>query len=212
MLNIPFEENRGNACALSCYTMTARYFFPEITFEQVAKISDWRKDYLVWGFKFWLWIMDRGIKIINYDLIDLESWAEKGIDTLGDSISKEELKIYKDKTYKSENYAETIKKVLAHPNFIFKRKKPTFQNLKDSFQRGAVCEVILDCLTLDKQGDVNKISLHRVVILDITDKEITFHDPRTNNPRPKRRENIKLFKKAWLERLDGPELCIYKRI
>jgi len=25
MLNIPFEKNRGNTCALSCYTMTARY-------------------------------------------------------------------------------------------------------------------------------------------------------------------------------------------
>ncbi len=41
MLDIPFKKNRGRACALSCYAMTARYFFPEITFKEVAKISDY---------------------------------------------------------------------------------------------------------------------------------------------------------------------------
>jgi hypothetical protein len=212
MLDIPFEKNRGNACALSSYAMVGRSFFPEITFKQIAEISDWHKGYLVWGFRFWLWIMDKGIKITNYDLIDLNAWAKNGIDILGEGISKEELEIYKNKTYKVEEYSEVIKKVLAHSNFIFKRERPTWEDLEKAFQRGAVCEVVLDCLTLDEQEKSDKISLHRVIVLDITDKEIVFHDPRTNKPRPKRKESIELFKKAWLERLNGPELCIYERI
>lgn len=127
-------------------------------------------------------------------------------------VAEDEYKFILNNTWQIDSYSEDIKKVLAHPNFIFKRERPTLQNLKDAFQRGAVCEVVLDSLILDEQEKPNKISLHRVVILDITDKEITFHDPRTNNPRPKRKENIELFTKAWLERLTVPELCIYEKI
>ena len=210
MLNIPYEKNRGSTCALSCYTMTARYFFPEVTFEQIAEISDWHKGYVIWGFRFWLWIMDKGIKITEYDLTNLEKWADKGFESLRDEMVGEEYKFIVENTWQINSYSEDIRKVLAHPNFIFKRERPTFQDLKDAFQRGAVCEVVLDATALDsKEG---KIILHRVEILDITDEEITFHDPRTNNPRPKRKENIELFKKAWLERLDGPELCVYEQI
>ena len=63
MKNIPYIQAPSNACALGCYTMTAKYFFPEVTFDQIAEISQWEEGYIVWAFKFWLWIMDKGIKI-----------------------------------------------------------------------------------------------------------------------------------------------------
>jgi hypothetical protein len=78
ILNIPYEKNRGNACALVCYTITARYFFPDSSFEQIAKISDWQSGFVIWPYKFWLWIMDKGINITDFDLIDAEAWANKG--------------------------------------------------------------------------------------------------------------------------------------
>ena len=209
MLNIPYEKNRGNTCALSCYTMTARYFFPETTFEQLAEISDWQKGYVIWGFKFWLWIMDKGIKITEYDLIDLEKWSNNGIESLKNEIAEEEYQFIVEHTYKIDSYSEDIKKVLAHPNFIFKRQRPTWNDLIEAFKSGAVCEIVLDSVTLD--GKNGRISLHRVIVLDINERIITFHDPRTNKSRPKRTENIQLFKKAWLETLDSPELCIYKK-
>ncbi len=209
MLDIPFEKNRGKACALSCYTMTARYFFPEVTFEEMAKISDWKKGYVIWGFKFWLWIMDKGIKITEYDLIDLEKWAEEGIESLKDDISKEEYDFLVKHTWQIDSYSDDIKKVLAHPNFIFKRQRPTWNDLQEAFDRGAVCEVVLDPVTLDKKNGI--IELHRVVVLDIKNNKITFHDPRTNKPRPARVESIELFKKAWLEALVEPELCVYEK-
>lgn len=46
----------------------------------------------------------------------------------------------------------------------------------------------------------------------IDDKGITFHDPNKKSPRSTRQESIDLFKKAWLDSLEGPELCIYKKI
>ena len=82
--------------------------------------------------------------------------------------------------------------------------------MQQAFERGAVCEVVLDAVTLDnKKG---KIALHRAVVLGMNDREVTFHDPRTNKPRPKRKENIKLFKKAWLDALESPELCVYENV
>ncbi|MBT4277844.1 hypothetical protein HOD96_03820 [Candidatus Falkowbacteria bacterium] len=209
MLDIPYEKNRGESCALSCYTMTARYFFSESTFEQIAEISDWKQGYAVWGFKFWLWIMDKGIKITEYDLIDLLSWSENGIEGLKNSISKKEYNFIVEHTYNIDSYSDDIKKVLTHPNFTFKKQRPNWEDLVSAFNDGAVCEVVLDSVTLDKKE--NDFSLHRIVVLDITNKYIIFHDPRTKKSMPKRKEKIELFKKAWLEKLQGPELCIYQK-
>lgn len=207
MLDIPYEKNHEKACALACYTMTARYFFPESTFEKIAKISDWYPEYVIWAFKFWLWIMDKGIKITNYDLIDLEAWANKGVDGLKKSISKREFDFYMDNTKNIKSHSDDIKKVLAHSNFIHYRKKPKWNDLVGAFNRGAVCEITLNSHVLNNKKD---FSLHRIVILDINDKEIVFHDP-SKKPRPARKESVALFKKAWLETVDEPELCIYEK-
>ena len=206
-MDIPYEKNPGNACALACYTMTSRYFFPEITFEQIAKISNWTPGYVVWAFKFWLWIMDRGIEVVDYDIIDLQTWARKGIDGLKENISKKELEYYIEHTKDIESYSDDIKKVLAHPNFTHKQAQPTMNDLLTAFNSGAVCEVTLNSASLDQ---LEGFTMHRVVVLDIDDKYIIFHDPRKNKFLPKRKEIIKFFKKVWLEKIDGPELCIYK--
>ena len=205
MLNIPYISNPGKACALACYTMTAKYFFPEITFEQIAKISNWEPGYVIWPFKFWLWIMDKGIKVVDYDLIDLSKWADEGMSGLKKSLSKTELDYYQKNTKNLESYSLDIQKVLKHPNFTCYKRRPVFKDLENSFQKGAVCEVVLNSNILDGEKE---FVMHRVVVLDITDKDIIFHDPRKAISRPKRKESRKLFEKAWLS-LSEPELCSY---
>lgn len=207
MLDISYEKNPGSACALACYAMTARYYFPEVTFDDIAKISDWTPGYVVWAFKFWYWIMEKGIKVTDYDLIDLVAWADQGIRGLKDGISENEYNFIITKTKDINSYTEDIKKVLTHPNFTFIRQRPTWDNLVDAFNKNSVCEVVLDSRTLDQEEG---FSLHRVEVLDINEKEITFHDPR-KEARPARKESIELFKTAWLDKLEGPELCIYTR-
>lgn len=208
MMNIPYEKNRGKACALACYTMVARYYFPEVTFEQIAKISDWEPGYAIWAFKFWLWIMNKGIKIIDYDIIDYEAWVKKGIEGLKKSVSKKEFEFYLNETKNLDAYSEDIKKVFNHKNFTFYKKIPTFFDLESAFKNGSICEVTLDARTLDKKDG---FSMHRVVILDITNKNIIFHDPRLNEPKPARIESKELFIKSWLKAVTGPELCIYNK-
>lgn len=207
MLDIPYISNPGKACALACYTMTAKYFFPEITFEQVAKISEWESDSVIWPFKFWLWIMNKGINVVDYDLIDLQKWADEGIEGLRKSVSEKEFNYYLENTKKLESYGSDIKKVINHPNFTYNRKRPEFSDLEVAFKNGAVCEVVLNSSILDGG---NEFEMHRVVVLDLTEKEIIFHDPRKKVSRPARKETKKLFEKAWLS-LNEPELCVYSR-
>lgn len=204
---IPYVSNPGNACALACYTMTAKYFFPETTFNEVAKISDWEPGYVIWPFKFWLWIMDQGIKIVDYDLIDYERWVNEGLDGLKKSAGKAEFEFYLKNTKKLESYDQDIKKVLDHPNFTYNRKKPEFIDLERVLDKGVVCEVVLNADVLNGKEGFN---LHRVVILDINENKVAFHDPRREENLPPRIENKDLFEKAWLG-INEPELCIYSK-
>lgn len=205
MLDIPYFKNPGKACALACYAMTANYFFSGTTFEEIARISDWTPGYIIWPFKFWLWIMDQGVKVTDYDLINLEEWAQAGIAGLQNSINEKEFNFYIAGTKDIDACQNDIIKIIKHPNFIYHQRKPNFEDLESHFRTGAVCEAVLDSKTLDRETG---FSLHRVVILDVNEEFVLFHDPR-QEPRPSRRESRKLFKRAWLD-IDEPELCVYK--
>lgn len=206
MLDIPYiKQPDPNSCALASYTMVGKYFFPEVTFDQLAKLSDWQRGYVIWAFKFWLWIMDKGIKITEYDILDYESWAKNGVEGLKKSVSEKEFNFYVENTKDVEAYSSDIDKVLKHPNFTLIRKKPTFENLEKSVKTGKICEVVLDSKTLrDKEG----FSLHRVVVLGIKGETVTFHDPAYKASSKATRER---FIKSWLVAVSEPELCIYER-
>ena len=206
MLDIPYiKQPDPKSCALASYTMVGKYFFPEVTFDQLAKLSYWQRGYVICAFKFWLWIMDKGIKITEYDILDYESWAKEGMEGLKRSVSEKEFNFYVENTKDIESYSFEIDKVLKHPNFTLIRKKPTFENLEKSIKTGKICEVVLDSRTLrDKEG----FSLHRMIILDINGKEVIFHDPAQG---PHIKVSKEKFISAWLEAVSEPELCVYER-
>jgi len=206
MLEIPYiKQPDSNSCALASYTMVGKYFFPEVTFDQLAEISDWQKGYVIWAFKFWLWIIDKGIKITEYDTLDYESWAKDGLEGLKRSVSEKEFNFYIKNTKYINSYSSDIEKVLKHPNFTLVREKPTFEILEEAVKSGKVCEVVLDSRTLrDREG----FSLHRAVILYIKEDEVVFHDPAHEAHSKASKEK---FTKSWLEAVSEPELCIYER-
>lgn len=207
MLNIPYISQPDHmSCALACYTMVAKYFFPETNLEEIVKISDWQKGYVVWSFKFWLWIMDKGVRVTEYDLIDSQAWANDGIEGLRKSVSEKEFDFYIHNTKNIESYSEDIKKVLTHPNFTYIQEKPRFEILERAVSDGKICEVVLDSRTLrDREG----FSLHRVVVLGIKNGKVYFHDPAMEE---KDEITIEKFKEAWLTAVNEPELCIYEKI
>ncbi|MCR4324487.1 MAG: cysteine peptidase family C39 domain-containing protein [Candidatus Curtissbacteria bacterium] len=205
MIDMPYvKQPDPKSCALACYTMVAKYFFPEITFEQIAEISNWQKGYVVWAFKFWLWIMDKGVHVNEYDTLDYEAWAKNGLIGLKNSVPEKEFEYYLENSKDLETYTSDINKVLKHQNFTLVKEKPTFELLENAVKNDGVCEVVLDSRTLrDREG----FSLHRVVVLGISDDEVIFHDPAYA---PNTKVSKEKFMSSWLEAVPEPELCIYK--
>lgn len=207
MKQVPYYGNPGNACALACYTMAAQYLLPEkhFTFEQLAKIADWKKGYVVWGFKLWKYLMDQEIHIIDYDIIDYEAWAAKGIKGLKASVPLEEFKFYKENTYNLELEGKRSRKILNHPNFTYVRGKPTWSDVVREHNNPGVCDVTLNLRLLNQEGGFMG---HRVILVDITDEEVVFHDPNGDWSGEKRRETLSRFKSVF-EAMEEPELCRY---
>lgn len=185
--------------------MTARAFFPQTTFEQIAKICDWEPGYVIWPFRFWNWIMDRGIKVVEYNTLDYNLRVEIGIEGLRRSVPHKEFDFYLKNSKDLDSHTDDIRKAFKHPNFTFHRQTPSIPLLINAVSRADICEVVLNARALDGEKG---FCLHRVVVLGFLDGNVVLHDPR-EDPLPKRRISAGVFRHAWLEALTEPELCVY---
>ncbi len=208
MKSVPYHKNTGGmACALACYTMCAQYLFPDkdITFQQLGRISNWREGYVVWGFPVWEWLMEKGVRITDIDVIDYEAWSSKGVEGLRQSVPEKEFEFYKEGTYDLEAVTREVQLVWNHRNFTYMHKKPTWNDVIGEFNKPGICDITLDSCRLNKRPG---FSMHRVVLIDITDSEVVFHDPNEDGSGSYRREPLDFFKSCF-ESLDTPELARY---
>lgn len=208
--DIPYVGNPGNACALACYTMVAKHFFPEATFDEIARVSRWKQGYVVWEMPFWNWILQRDIAVTNYDAIDYQLWAQEGVEGLRKAVPPEEFQYYTEKTFDIESFSHDIRSLLDDPNFTHHKRNPSWDDLMHHIEQDAVCTVVLNADALDGNDG---FGLHQVVILGITDTEVVFHDPRgEGRERPARKESVEHFRYAWLERVGAPSLTAYNKL
>ncbi|HSX42926.1 MAG TPA: hypothetical protein VLF59_02470 [Candidatus Saccharimonadales bacterium] len=208
MKNVPYHDNPGNACALACYTMIAQYLLPDahITFEQLSKVGNWREGYVVWEFPIWKWLMDRGVYITDYDVIDYDAWSKEGVSGLQNSLPSDEFNWYKENTYDLEEVTGHIQQAFAHPNFSYTHRKPTWEDLLAEHEKAGICDVVLNSHILNqKEG----FAAHRVVLIDISDKEVIFHDPNFDGSGKYRHEPINRFRQAF-EHIESPALARYR--
>lgn len=206
-IDVPYEANPGNACALACYTMVARYLLPneDITFAKLAKIADHRPGYVVWGFAVWQWLMDRGVHISDMDIIDYEAWSRDGVSGLENSVSAEEFDFYRNNTFDLAAETQNITLVFGHRNFRYINKKVAWKNVETEFNKPGICDLTLNSRVLNhREGLV----VHRVVLLDISDKFVIFHDPDGGASGAYRREPIDHFRRSF-ESLNGGEIARY---
>ena len=207
MKDVPYHDNPGNACALACYTMIAQYLLPEadIAFKQLAKIGNWHEGYVVWEFPIWKWLMDRGICITDYDVIDYGAWVKDGVSGLQNSIPAEEFNWYKENTYDLNGVTVHIQETFAHPNFSYNHKKPDWDGVVAECGKPGICDLVLNSHALNKKEG---FAAHRVVIIKITDEEVIFHDPNYEGSGAYRHEPIAHFRKAF-EAIESPALARY---
>lgn len=207
MKRVPYHDNPGNACALACYTMVAQYLLPNanVTFEQFSKIGGWRKDYVVWEFPIWKWLMDQGVHITDYDNIDYQVWSKEGMVGLKSSVPSEEFKWYEENTFDLNEVTTHIQQAIIHPNFAHVHKKPTWEDVMTEYKKPGICDIVLNSRALNhKEG----FAAHRVVLIQITDKEVLFHDPNHDGSGKYRHEPIEHFKRA-LNSTQSPALARY---
>ena len=207
MRDIPYFANPGNACALACYAMVAQYLLPDqsITFDQLATVADWRKGYVVWGFPVWKWLMDKGVRITDYDSIDYQAWADSGVEGLRQSVPAKEFAYYQQNTFDLAAEGKNAAAVLSHPNFTYVQHTPTWQEVVAECKKPGICDITLNRRKLNGQSGFDG---HRVVIIEITDTDVVFHDPNREGTGAYRREPIELFRAA-VEDFGAFELARY---
>lgn len=207
MKNVPYQDNPGNACALACYTMIAQYLLPDagITFEQLGKVAGWRKGYVVWEFPIWKWLMDHGVYIVDYDVINYVAWAKDGVSGLQRSVPEEEFKWYQANTYDLKEVTAHIRKAFNHSNFSFIHRKPTWDDVLAEYNQPGICDIVLNSHALNsKEG----FAAHRVVLIEVDNKEVVFHDPNYDGSGAYRHESVARFRKAF-ESMESPALARY---
>jgi len=204
---VPYHGNPGNACALACYTMVAQYLYPEddISFERIGKLSGWRPGYVVWGSPFWKWLMDKGAYVTDYDVIDYGAWITQGAEGLKQSLAPEEFKWIAENTYSLEDVQKQLSLSFDHPHFKYVKRRVTWDDVVDEFQKPGICDLTLNLQALNHQSGFVS---HRVVLIDVSDSEVVFHDPNFDNSGAYRHEPLAHFKEVF-ESIEGPELCRY---
>lgn len=197
-----------NACALACYQMTARSFFPDVDAGEIARITGWKPNRIVWAFPFWLWMMERGVLIREYDTIDYVAWAERGIAGLAESLDAASLDYVTQRTGDLTACEEPLRRCLEHPGFSFSRQEPDLTTLRRSLSPTSVCEAAVCSMRLDREPG---FSLHKVVVLEAPDERIILHDPvwPGASPRPFYEVAVEDFMPAWQL---GKELTVYERM
>ncbi len=207
MRQVPYHDNPGNACALACFIMIAQYLLSdtEVTFERLGKIANWRKDYVVWEFPVWQWLMDQGVYITDYDVIDYDAWSKEGVSGLQNSVSPEEFRWYEENTYDLNEVTGRIQQAFHHPNFAYFRKKPTWEDVVAEYEKPGICDIVLNLHALNRKEG---FAAHRVVLIEITSKEVVFHDPNDDGSGKYRHEPINHFKRV-LESTESPALARY---
>lgn len=207
LTDVPYEANPGNACALACYTMVARYLLPDenITFEKLGKIADYRPGYVVWGFAVWQFLMDRGVHISDIDLIDYDAWSREGTNGLARSVPAKEFNYYQEYTYDLEVESKNIQLVFHHQNFEYLRKQAIWSDVETEFRKPGICDLTLNSRVLKRRDG---LAVHRVVLIDISNEYVVFHDPDGGCEGAYRREPLNHFRRSF-EALESAEIARY---
>lgn len=119
------------------------------------------------------------------------------------SLPEKEFEYIKKNSFEPDNLKDSIEKVFTYDNFKYIRRKPSWEDVLNEFSKPGICDLTLNSAILNKQdGFVG----HRVVLIDINENEIVFHDPNINGDGAYRCESTDIFRKAFD---DNPELTRY---
>lgn len=195
MLKIPFFPNDKTDlhCMQACMQMILEYHYPNKKFS-IKELSKMLKigNKKMFGFPEMAVVVlsDLGINAKYYTSSDDKKWYNKGKQYLLEEHPKEVAEdIWKMTNFKVQK--PFFKKALKEKRYI--HKKLSFKDLEDFFKKGYLISPTININVLEnKKG----YSGHAILITDIGNRLITFHDPGLP-PRPNNKIKKSDFIKAW---------------
>jgi len=179
-LEIPFYSSfavpghpLGVHCVETSLRMILGYFEPSESYniEDLEKISGKQPGKGSWSFRWSLWFVEHGYEVKHYTIFDFNAFIKSGVDYIrqeyGDDVAN-----FQEQTSDVEGARKLAKDYVAKINIV--HKKPTIDDIRSEMSRGFVVKPMVNSMVLnDKEGYEG----HSVVVLDIDDSHIRFHDP-----------------------------------
>ena len=194
-MNIPFYPNlkSDTHCFQACLKMVLAYFWPNksFTYQELDRISGHKSNQWTWDSQALVWLLDRGFIIKKISLFDHRKFALQGKEYLASFWNEDTFQKQKKMSdFKTAQYQ--MKKLVSHPKFRPIRKKPGLADIDNYSKKGFVLIASVNINILDNASGYNN---HSVVIIHVSKKNITFHDPGLP-PRKARIVSRAKFKKA----------------
>lgn len=173
----------------------------------MGEIADWHPGYVVWEYLPWKWMMDQGVKITMINVVDYRMWAEQGIEGLKNLVTEKEFNFYQKESFDLKSDSMNIHAAFSHPNFTFINRELTWNDITEYTAKEGICDVTLNGRMLDKKDG---FTIHRVVILDVSEDEVICHDPEPDDRGAYRKVRSDHFWKC-VDDLADPQLTHYSR-
>ncbi len=202
MKKIPFYSNLkdNNHCLQACLKMVLRYYFPEknYSYEKLNKITKHIKGMWTWQGASLIAFAKMGFDVINIENLNYKKFAKDGKNYLKKIWNKEVFEIqnrYSD--LKQEK--KIAQKLIKNDNIKLLNRETTIKDVENYFDRDYLVLVSVNSCVFENKKCYWS---HIVLVTDIDDKWVTFHDvglPAIKNRKISKKKFKKAMTKPWKE-------------
>lgn len=179
-LQIPFYSSfaipgypLGVHCVETSLKMILGYIEPETkyTIEEIEKISGKQPGKGSWSFQWSLWFVEHGYQVKHYTKFNFDTFIRDGIDYIRQEYG-DEIADFQDRTSDVEAARKLAKDYVTKISIV--AKEPTIEDIRSEMNQGFVVKPMVNSMVLnDKDGYEG----HSVVVLEVDNSDIWFHDP-----------------------------------
>lgn len=194
-LRIPFYANLkdDNHCLQACFKMILKYYFPEknYSFKKLDKLSKHINGKWTWQGAFLLALSKMDFEIVNIENLDYKKFAKEG-----DKYLKT---IWHKNVFDKQNQFSDLKqekriakKIIEEEKIKVINREASIKDIERYFSNNFLVAVSINpCVLVKKKCYWS----HLVLITDINEKTVTFHNPGLP-PIENKKVNKRLFEKA----------------
>ncbi|MDD2935211.1 MAG: hypothetical protein PHX25_01930 [Candidatus Pacebacteria bacterium] len=200
MKKIPFYPNLkdNNHCLQACLKMVLKYYFPNknYSFSKLDKMTMHVKGMWTWQGASLLALAGMGFEVINIENLDYKKFSKRGKNYLKEIWTEEVFETQK--RYSDLNQEQKIAgKMIESEKIRLVNRGVNFSDLENYFKKDYLVLVSVNpCVFENKKCYWS----HIVLITDINDKWVTFHDvglPPIENRKISRKKFEKAMTKPW---------------